>query len=202
MVKVQNKAIFLDRDGVLNLNVLDPIEGERAPRNLQEFKLYEEVETCCKKLKELGFDLYVVTNQPDLATNLINKTFIEEIEKFLISNLGVKEVLVCPHDKFEGCMCRKPNPGMLLKLIKNNSLNPSRCFLVGDRFSDVLAANSVGITAFLINGRSAKQGNILTGNYMGVNSLSEAVEKIHRIETQLISTGIVENYSYRKDKND
>ena len=141
MVK-KNKAIFLDRDGVLSRSKLLNKKAY-APRKFKDFKLFPYVKFYLKKLKKKNFKLIVITNQPDINNKLVK---IEEVNKMnhkLKSITAVDEVYMCPHSQKEKCSCRKPNPGMIIKASKKYSIDIKKSYLIGDRNSDIEAGIKV-----------------------------------------------------------
>ena len=110
-----NKAVFLDRDGVINNvifrngNTLKPI----APWSMKEFRLIPGIEKPLFDLSKSGFKLFIVTNQPDIAKGVISQTFVEKVNKNILRDLPIDEIKVCPHVDLNGCDCRKPKSGMI-----------------------------------------------------------------------------------------
>lgn len=145
-----NRAIFLDRDGVLNEAVLR--DGKpHPPADLGELRLVAGVETCLESLKRAGFLLIVVTNQPDVARGRQTKAGVEEIHDFLQSRLPIDDFFACFHDDADGCECRKPQPGMLLEAARKHDVELESSFLIGDRWRDIEAGRSAGCTTVLID---------------------------------------------------
>jgi len=146
----QRRAIFLDRDGVINETVLrDGNPG--PPANLKELRLVSGLEDCLAELKRAGFLLIVVTNQPDIARGLQDRTTLEEIHGFLRARLPIDEIFVCEHDDGDDCDCRKPRPGMLLDAAQRHNVNLERSFLIGDRWRDIEAGAHAGCSTVLID---------------------------------------------------
>lgn len=144
-----NKAVFLDRDGVLNHTIFR--DGKpRAPYQLEDFKLFSDVEEAIKLLKQNGFKLIVVTNQPDVARGWVSKNKVEEINSELARLLPLDDIKVCYHDTSDGCDCRKPKPGMLLEAARFHHIDLGLSFMIGDRHSDVEAGRAAGTSTILI----------------------------------------------------
>ncbi len=151
-IDLRNKAVFLDRDGVLNRSL---VKGGKpyAPLNRQEFSLLDNVKQACQLLTENGFLLVGVTNQPEIARGHIDWRTINEMHDFLIAELGLVEVRVCPHDDCDKCACRKPRPGMILDAAALYEVDLSSSFMVGDRWKDIDAGVSAGCrTVFVDHG--------------------------------------------------
>ena len=150
-----NKAIFLDRDGVLNIPYIRQ-KKSYAPRKYKDFKFYPFVKKYCYLLKKKKFKLVVVTNQPDLGLGLIKKSEFKKMCNKLKEKLGIDEIYASK-SKSSKSFFRKPNPGMLIAAIKKHNLNIKKCYLIGDRESDILAAQKVGCKSIFINRNYAEK---------------------------------------------
>jgi D-glycero-D-manno-heptose 1,7-bisphosphate phosphatase len=147
--EVKNKAVFLDRDGVINKAVV--IDGRPyPPANLEELEILIGVKEGISALKSNGFKIFVVTNQPDVARGKTSKETVETINRFLKNELNIDQIYCCFHDGKENCACRKPKPGMLLDAAKDWNLDLSCSFMIGDRWRDVEAGKLANITTILI----------------------------------------------------
>ena len=128
------------------------------PVNLEQMQILEGVEQAVKQLKEAGFQLVVVTNQPDVARGTTSKEDVEQINRFLAKRLGIDEFRTCYHDSKDGCNCRKPLPGAILDSAKSRGIDLSHSFMVGDRWRDIEAGESAGVkTVFIDYGYDEKQ---------------------------------------------
>ena len=108
------RAVFLDRDGVVNRAVLK--QGKPyPPATVSDLRLLPGVREACKKLQEAGFALILITNQPDIARGLVSAEQVSEMNRRLQRFLQLDGVGVCPHDDAARCSCRKPQPGLLLE---------------------------------------------------------------------------------------
>jgi transaldolase len=152
MVKpdIEGRAIFVDRDGVL---VVPEFRDGRsfAPRTLDTFQLYAGVADSARRLKEAGYKLVVVTNQPDVGNGLVDQKIVEEMHERLSDAVSVDAIEVCYHKNSDACDCRKPTPGMLLRAAERMGLDCRRSVMVGDRWSDVEAGRAVGCTTVFID---------------------------------------------------
>jgi len=144
------KAIFLDRDGVLNKSIVTnglPF----PPNNIKEIEIPDGVKEGLENLKKMGFLTIVVTNQPDVARNKTTKIKVNNINDFLKKRLDLDHILCCFHDDVDECDCRKPKSGMI-DIAKNRwNINLKESFLVGDRWKDIVCGNDAGLTTFLID---------------------------------------------------
>ena len=145
-----NKAIFLDRDGVLIC--------ERGDYNYlpEHFIINEGVVDALQLLQSKNFLLIVVSNQSGVAKRVYSYDDVEKFHQKLSDKLSengilISEIYYCPHHPDEGlCLCRKPLPLLLEKTIARFEINSSESFLIGDAVRDAEAANAVGVKSFLI----------------------------------------------------
>lgn len=165
-----NKAVFVDRDGVIVKN----IDGE-APKRVDDLKLNLESIPVMKRLKEKGYNIFVVSNQPDVALGKINenvkKTLLKKFAELLRRNNITVGIYYCFHHprgvikKYtKDCNCRKPKPGMLLKAIHDHKINTSKSFIIGDRATDIKAGNLAGIKTILLDPNNSEQNYLLEYN--------------------------------------
>ena len=138
-----NKAVFLDRDGVINRARM--IDGRPyPPASLEALELLPEVPAGVDALRNAGFLTIVVTNQPDVATGKQDVAVVEAMHQFLRNRLDLDDIFVCYHTDEHGCECRKPKPGMLLAAAQKWSVDLTRSFIVGDRWRDIEAGQRAG----------------------------------------------------------
>lgn len=144
-----NKAFFLDRDGVLNKTIFR-MGKARAPYKIDELILCDRVTDGLMKLKEQGYLLIVVTNQPDVKRGWVSQQAVYEVNNRLLQLLPLDDILICFHDNDDDCLCRKPRPGMLLEAASKWQIDLSHSYMVGDRSSDIEAGYSAGCRTILI----------------------------------------------------
>ena len=173
MTDQTKRAVFLDRDGVLNRTYIHEDGKSHPPASPEELEVLPGVSDACKALRAAGFLLIVVTNQPDVARGTQSRTIVEAINEKLRSHVPVDEILVCYHDSSDNCGCRKPNPGLILEAARTWGIDLQESFIVGDRWSDIEACRRVGCKAIMIDGipRETKQCR----PDFQASSLSEAV---------------------------
>lgn len=146
---MSRRVVFLDRDGVLNRAF--PEGGTtRPPQTLAELELLDGVPEALDRLRGAGFALVVVTNQPDVARGKQTRAAVEEINAKLRAELPLLDVFACYHDTADRCDCRKPKPGLLLAAAAKWGLDLPSAFLIGDRWSDIAAAQAAGCRGVLI----------------------------------------------------
>lgn len=151
------KAIFFDRDGVLNKSIIR--NGKPfPPSNLAEVELTDSIFELCSYLKNLGYLLLIVTNQPDVARGAQTEQAVAEINDYLKEALDIDMVYCCMHDDRHNCDCRKPKSGMMLAGLRDFSLEPNKCYLVGDRWKDIEAGANAGIKTIFIDYGYAEKG--------------------------------------------
>lgn len=144
-----NKAVFLDRDGIIN-QALVRNGLPFSPANVAEFKWVEGIHAVSQQIISSGFDIFCVTNQPDVGRGLQERAIVEVLHQIVQDELPIKKIYVCYHDGASQCDCRKPKPGLLLQAAEEFELNLSRSYLVGDRWKDIDAGNTAGCrTIFL-----------------------------------------------------
>ena len=147
---VRRRAVFLDRDGVLNrASVRDGIP--RPPETPDDLHVLPGVEEACAALHARGFLLLVVTNQPDVARGTQRLETVEELNGLLADLLPLDEIVVCAHDDTDRCACRKPLPGMLLDAAARWNVDLGESFMVGDRWRDVEAGRRAGCTTVFLD---------------------------------------------------
>jgi len=155
----KQRAIFLDRDGTINIY-------KGFLRNINDFELIQGIGDAIQRINEQGYLAIVVTNQPVIARGELSKEELEEIHNRMETELGregayLDGIYVCPHhpDKgYEGevaelkfdCVCRKPKPGMLLCAAKDFNINLEESWMVGDRESDIKAGRAAGCKTALV----------------------------------------------------
>lgn len=181
------RAIFLDRDGVLNKTIFKAGKP-RAPASLEDFQFFEDAHQALIALKAMNFLLIVVTNQPDVARGWQKREVVEAMNERVLQELGVHGLYVCYHVDADGCSCRKPKPGMLQQAALDFKLDLTASFLIGDRMSDVAAGKSVGCTSILLgSGDQTESFAGLKADFQ-VASLREAVRWIEQQKLRDAST--------------
>lgn len=172
---MKKKAIFLDRDGVINKLVMRDGKG-RAPYTLEDFELFPGVVEACQKLKEAGFLTIIVTNQPDVARGWVGEDRVHLINDKIKELLPIDDIKICFHTEKDGCDCRKPMAGMLLSSALEWEIDLGSSYMLGDRYGDILAGVTAGCKTFLV-GEGDAQGAYPSPDYK-VTSLFEGALKI------------------------
>ena len=163
-----NKAIFLDRDGVINEIVFhEDVEVLDSPFNIHQVRIIEGAFEAIAIFNQLGFKVLLITNQPGAAKGKMSLARIEEVNQHIV-NLATKngaqidQVYCCPHHPIgtsEGdptlikrCKCRKPDTGLLLAGIDEHQIDINLSFMVGDSISDIQAGKAIGLKTVLVGG--------------------------------------------------
>jgi D-glycero-D-manno-heptose 1,7-bisphosphate phosphatase len=166
------RAVFLDRDGVLNRAIMR--NGEPcAPTTLAEFELLPGAAASLARLH--GFQLIVVTNQSGVARRTLSVEDLFQMHARLRHELHVDHVYCCTHDELQGCACRKPKPGLLRTAAHRLDLSLADSFMVGDRWQDIEAGYLAWCTTVFIDFGYALPRPKADAT---VRSLSEAVDWI------------------------
>ena len=145
-----NKAIFLDRDGVLNKERKDYV------KSLEELEIFPQIVQPIKKFNELGYLVIVITNQSAINRGLTTHENVikihQHIQEFLISQKAkIDDFYYCPHRPDENCDCRKPKPSLLEKAAEDLKIDLKLSWMIGDRDSDMEAAQQAGCKSIKID---------------------------------------------------
>ncbi|MGL5123058.1 MAG: D-glycero-beta-D-manno-heptose 1,7-bisphosphate 7-phosphatase [Fusobacteriaceae bacterium] len=149
------KAIFLDRDGTINVekNYLYKIE---------EFEFEKGSLEAIKIFTELGYEIIIVTNQSGIAREYFSENDFKKLNDYMVKKIKeyggkVTNTYYCPHHEEKGigiykkkCSCRKPESGMLLKAIEEYKINKELSYMVGDKMTDIKAGLDIGIASILV----------------------------------------------------
>ncbi len=152
----RRRAVFLDRDGVLNRAFEDAGGTLRPPSTPDALELLDGAAAACARLREAGFALVVATNQPDVARGTQEHSVVEEINDALRREIELDAVFTCYHDDKDGCGCRKPRPGLLLDAAAQLGIDLGASFMVGDRALDVEAGRRAGCRTVLVGDAPAE----------------------------------------------
>jgi D-glycero-D-manno-heptose 1,7-bisphosphate phosphatase len=148
---MKQKAIFLDRDGVLNHEIYDYICRK------EDFEVLTYQIEPLKRFYEEGYLLIIITNQGGIALNRYTVEGLAEMHQILFDTyqkhgVAFKDAYHCPHHPTvnDPCLCRKPGSGMLLDAIAKYDIDPALSVMIGDKPRDVEAANGAGVKGILI----------------------------------------------------
>lgn len=151
------KAVFLDRDGTINIGV--PVY-ERVD-SVDKLRLLPTVTKALKKLASLDYGVFLVTNQGGIAEGLITEAEFEDINNKLLEMIapsGIKIIKTyhCPHGENSTCACRKPNPKLILDAAKEYDVDLPNSWVIGDRVTDVQTGINAGTKTILVQSGAVK----------------------------------------------
>jgi D-glycero-D-manno-heptose 1,7-bisphosphate phosphatase len=179
---MKHRAIFLDRDGVINFNRPDYV------KSWGEFDFLPNVLSALRKLASSDFRVIVTTNQSAIARGLVAEETVRDIHARMIAVVEreggrIDAVYFCPHHPDDKCGCRKPQPGLFIQAARDFEIDLTRSFVIGDAFSDVAVALAIGTQPILVlTGRGRVQHAEMTANnhtgHQVTDDLLDAVEWI------------------------
>lgn len=173
------RAVFLDRDGVINVAIVR--DGKPyPPPNAEAMEILPGVVGALVQLRDAGYVLVVVTNQPDVARGKTPREVVDAMHARLRAELPLDAIYACFHDDADRCACRKPAPGMLVDAARDLDLDLARSFMVGDRWRDTDAGIAAGCRVLWINRGYAERAP--TKFDAEVRSLPEAAAWIIEIQ--------------------
>jgi D-glycero-D-manno-heptose 1,7-bisphosphate phosphatase len=170
------RAVFLDRDGVINANLMrngKPV----APTNLADFRFLPGIAKAAQRLKRAGFLLVIVTNQPDIANGITPRAVMEDMHAEIRRQLPIDDIMICFHTDADRCSCRKPKPGLILDAATRHGIDLEASYLIGDRWRDVLAGQAAGCGCTIMIDHGVQQDQPCTPD-RSVSSPLEAVDYI------------------------
>lgn len=176
LITVQ-RAVFLDRDGVIN-RAVERDGKPYPPARLAELDILPGVPEALDRLKAAGYLLIVATNQPDVGRGTLAQPMVESMHASLCAQLPIDRVEVCYHPGrgLSDCDCRKPRPGMLIRAAREFGIDLARSWMVGDRWRDIDCGHSAGCRTIFIDRGYAE--DLKQPPDLRVRSLSEAADAI------------------------
>lgn len=176
LAPVGRRAVFLDRDGVLNRAIVR--NGlPNPPQSLAQVEVAPDAANALGRLRNAGFLLLVVTNQPDVARGRQSRETVEAIDAAMAAHMPLDDFLVCFHDDRDACPCRKPKPGLLLAGAERYGIYLAASYMVGDRWRDIDAGAAAGCRTVFLDFHYAERGPTNPANAT-VSNLTEAVDWI------------------------
>jgi len=169
------RAVFLDRDGVLNRSVL--LDGNpKPPIAVDDVEILGGVIEGIKILKNYDLVPVVVTNQPDVARGITTRSQVDLINTYIGAITGIEYFYTCFHDDVDLCSCRKPAPGLIYQAALDLQLDVLKSFMLGDRWRDISAGQAAGCKSFFIDYSYPEKQPSLP--FTRVSSLNEAAKLI------------------------
>ena len=151
-------AIFLERDGILNLDRVE--KGQSAPPlAMEQMQFNLEAVEPLRQLKAMGFLLIATTNQPGVSQGTLSRRELDRMHAALRQFFYLDDILVCPHDASDFCPCRKPNPGLLTEAAFKWRLHLDQSFVLSNKWQDAEAAHNAGCISVLIPSRWIGDGH-------------------------------------------
>ncbi|AZQ84764.1 D-glycero-beta-D-manno-heptose 1,7-bisphosphate 7-phosphatase [Colwellia sp. Arc7-635] len=177
-----NKALFLDRDGIINID-------HGYVHKIENFEFVDGIFELCQLAISKGYQIFVITNQAGIARGYYDKQTFEALSQWMVSkfeeqNVSIGKVYYCPHHPDKGvnefvmsCDCRKPEPGMIMQAQQEYSIALADSIFIGDKISDMQAASNAGIeTRILVDSRYTNESNIVDlAGVSRVDSLKQAL---------------------------
>ena len=172
------RALFLDRDGIINIDF-------GYVHQVKDFEFVDGIFDLCRYASDMGFEIVVITNQAGIARGYYNVDDFNKLtswmkEQFLKEDITIKDVYFCPHHPEKGvneyvvaCKCRKPEPGMILKAAKEHNIDIKHSVFIGDKMSDMDAAEAAGIHNRVLV--ESKYHDNTCNHVHRVNSVKEAI---------------------------
>jgi len=150
------KVVFLDRDGVINR------DREDFAKSWEEFEFLPGVKEALARLSRAGFRLVVLSNQSCVGRGLCSAETVDRINRRMLAELAragaeVAGVYVCPHAPGEGCDCRKPLPGLILRAARELGLDLAQAVIIGDAARDLEAGAAAGVPGILVRTGKGRQ---------------------------------------------
>ncbi|SFA94446.1 D-glycero-D-manno-heptose 1,7-bisphosphate phosphatase [Lentibacillus halodurans] len=150
-----NKGMFLDRDGVINEVLSHRVKFVNRP---SDFHLLNGVGEAIKLFNNMGFNVFVVTNQGGIGLRFMREEALADIHNKMKADLAafgavIDDIAYCPHKPHVDCPCRKPKPQMILDLAEKHNVDLDQSYMAGDREPDIAAGKKAGTKTVLIGGR-------------------------------------------------
>lgn len=178
-----DSAVFLDRDGTLNGACIR--DGKSVPPGrVEDVQILPGVRDALRALKQAGFGLIVVTNQPDVRRGTQSRAVVEAINGLLARQLPLDEIVCCYHDDVDECDCRKPKPGMLVDTARRRGIDLARSYMIGDRWRDIEAGRRAGCTTIRVPAASAEPAEKVVRPDFEATSFDDAVRIIFECQKE------------------
>ena len=177
-----NQAIFLERDGILNLPEIHE-QHQITPATVTRLKINHSAQPVLKKLKAPGFLLIATTNQPGLTNGTVSRLELDRMHDLLQHCFQLDDIMVCPHEEGDDCPCRKPKPGLLTEASFKWRINLEQSFVISDKWQDARAAREVGSFSMIVKSPWAGSGH----HDFVVPDLASVVDKILSLQVKRLA---------------
>lgn len=143
------KAVFLDRDGVININ-----EPEYVHR-IEDFKFVPRIFPALKRLSQTDYKIIIATNQSGIGRGYYTEKDLNKLHQWMLNcfkkeKIRIDKIYYCPHHPKDNCFCRKPKTGMIEKAVKDFGINLSKSWIIGDDEKDIAMGKEVNLKTILI----------------------------------------------------
>lgn len=169
------KAVFLDRDGIINID-------KEYLYKIEEFEFTKNIFDILRSLRKKGYLLFIITNQSGINrgyynTNDFNILTAWMLERFKQEDIDIVDVKFCPHISSDNCNCRKPKTGMIEDILKNHNIDLKASWLIGDKVSDIECGNNIGIdnTILYDSGKYKTTNNCAKYIIKDINEVKEII---------------------------
>ena len=169
------RAIFLDRDGVINREM-------KYLYKIKDFNFIDGIFEACAYLQNLGYKIIIITNQSGICRGYYSEEDYEILTEWMVlkfqsKNINILDIFHCPHGPNSTCDCRKPKPGMLLKAKDLYNINMQNSWLIGDKESDIIAANNAGISNTIL----VKSGHKINENESNATCILHSISETNQV---------------------
>ena len=162
---LKHKVIILDRDGIINELICNPIHrkyndtGFGAPFPVEDFHILPGVREAIASLQKKGYLLIIISNQPGIAQGHHKKESLDAMNGIMRTELGIppENIFYCMHNITSICPCRKPKPGLIHEAAKKFHFDPKDAILIGDSWKDVAAGRAAGCRKIILIGQSTEE---------------------------------------------
>ena len=149
MQRPSRKVVFIDRDGVINVDRWKYVE------TWKEFRFEKGALDALKILTDKGFDIFIISNQAGVGEGIFSEAAMWQVHEKMIAAMAKRDIKIrgarfCTHGKKAKCDCRKPKTQLLEKAVANLNFEKAKTYFVGDKMSDIEAGKNFGIRTILV----------------------------------------------------
>ena len=191
MLAMKAKALFLDRDGVINVD-------KSYVYKVQDFEFCAGIFELCEFFLQKGFKIFVITNQSGIERGFYSEKDFEKLSEFMLGEfakkgISISKVYHCPH--LQGCECRKPKPGMILKAQAEFDIDLANSILIGDNFTDMQAGQNAGIKRLCLVKKACEQtSEFKDEKFKKGEKLSENLNKTSEFYTEFANLDEIKDF--------
>lgn len=176
-----DKVVFIDRDGVINVDLI----GDYI-KTWEEFRFEEGALTALRKMNERGFKIVIISNQAGVGDGIFTEDALWDIHHRMVDELKKNGVTVsgtyyCLHGKDEGCKCRKPETGLFEKALKDFTIDRAKTFFIGDKASDIEAGKRFGLRTIFVRTGHGKTHERYLGGELVPDYVADNIEKAEKL---------------------